>query len=492
MKRIRFIKYPLIVLLSVIVYSAAAQTSQVLYFMNLPQNHLLNPSLRPTNSMYIGLPGFSGVGISASNNLFNFSDVFIRGRADSVMTFLHPDYDIENFLPAIKDKNSLEPRLNVPIFGLGFSIGGDTYIFVDINERIEANFVLPGDIMKLGLQGNEQFRGSDIDLSSFRGDMKYYREAGIGFSKNFTNKLRLGFKTKMLFGIAAASVHNNSFGITVNDDYTHTLDADLMVNMSGPFRAYMTDDGKLDSLVFDDSRFDNGSGIARFLLNSKNFGVSFDLGASYDISDKITVSAAVTDIGYINWKSEPTNLEAKGRFEFGGFDMTRFADGSMSFDSLASATLDSLKDAFVFNDSRNPFTTFLPYGITVGGSYDLTSKVSIGLLSHSRIIGKQIKEALTLSANVNLGNALSFSLAYTAANHRYDNLGAGLSLRAGFFQIYAVADRIPVGWNRIITENGNEFIVPASWNTINARFGINFVFGNKIKKKDDKPMVLVE
>ncbi|MDP3003687.1 MAG: hypothetical protein Q8N38_11230 [Bacteroidales bacterium] len=34
--------------------------------------------------------------------------------------------------------------------------------------------------------------------------------------------------------------------------------------------------------------------------------------------------------------------------------------------------------------------------------------------------------------------------------------------------------------------------LPASWNTINLRLGMNLVFGNRIKKKDDKPMVLVE
>ena len=489
---IRSIKYALILILSVIIYSADAQNSQVLYYMNLPQNHLLNPALRPTNSVYVGLPVFSGVNINANNNFINFSDVFVKGRTDSILTFLHPGYDTDKFLKKIKDKNSIEPELTIPLFGLGFSAGKDLYIFFDVNERFGGNLVLPGDIIKLALKGNEQFLGSKIDLSSLRGDLKYYREIGFGFSKNFTNKLRIGVKGKMLYGIAAASIDNRSLKINVNDDYSHTLDADLMVNFSAPLNVNMTTDNKVESLIFDDSRFDNNAGIMDFLLNTKNSGFGFDLGVTYDVTNDLIVSAAITDIGYIKWKTDVTNLKAESRFDFSGLNMLNVFNGTMTFDSLANEMLDSLQNSFTVNDTKTPFKTYLPYGVTFGGSYNLTKSFSVGLLSYSRLIGKQIREALTLSANVNLGNALSLSLAYTAANHQYDNLGIGLGLRAGFFQFYTVIDRIPVTWNKIKMDSGSSLILPANWNTINARFGFNFVFGNKIKKKDDKPMVLVE
>jgi hypothetical protein len=447
--------------------------------------------MRSTNAVYIGLPGLSGINININNNFINFSDVFIKGRSDSVFSFLHPDYDVDLFLKKINDKNSIEPEITVPIFGLGFSAGKDMYIFLDINERAEANAVLPGDIIKLALKGNEQFLGSGIDLSSLRGDMKYYREVGLGFSKNFTNKLRIGFKGKLLFGIASSSIDNRSLGIIINDDFTHTLNADLTLNFSAPVKAYSTNN-KLDSLIFDDTRFEETSGILDFLFNTKNVGFGFDLGATYNITDKFIVSAAVTDIGYIKWKTDVTNLKAKSNFKFSGFNMVDVINGTMTFDSLVNEMADSLKNSLEVDDTKDPFTTYMPYGITLGGSYNLTKNFSVGLLSYSRIIGKQIRESLTLSANLNLGNSLSASLAYTAANHRYDNLGAGLAFRAGFFQFFTIVDRIPVTWNKVVTENGDTYPVPLSWNAINARIGFNFVFGNKIKKKDDKPMVVVE
>jgi hypothetical protein len=82
-------------------------------------------------------------------------------------------------------------------------------------------------------------------------------------------------------------------------------------------------------------------------------------------------------------------------------------------------------------------------------------------------------------------------LTYTAANHRFDNIGAGLAFRPGIFQFYILTDRIPLVWNKIITDKST-IPLPSSWNTVNLRVGMNLAFGNRARKKDDKPMVEVE
>jgi hypothetical protein len=46
-------------------------------------------------------------------------------------------------------------------------------------------------------------------------------------------------------------------------------------------------------------------------------------------------------------------------------------------------------------------------------------------------------------------------------------------------------------WNRI-KDDSNNIIFPANWNTFNLRLGMNLVFGNRIKEKKDKPMIMVE
>jgi len=489
---IRKINFVLIMLLAVVVYDSAAQNSQVLYYMNLPQNHFLNPALRPSNTVYIGLPVLSGINVNVNNNFFNFSDIFIkRSSGDEIITIFHPDYNVSEFVKKIKDINFIEPQVLVQLFGLGFSAGRDLYITLDVNERVEGNVALPGDFLRLGFEGNEQFVGGRINLEALRGDVKYYREAGLGFSKDITNRLRLGIRGKVLFGMAAASIDNKSLGITVNDDYTHTFDADLMVNLSAPVEVYVSDENTIDSMAFKDSRFNSSSEIIDYLLKSKNIGFGIDIGAEISISERFKVSASVTDLGYIKWNRDLTNLKAKSQFEFSGIDLLDVYEGKMTFDSLGQELLDTLEKSFKFIDTQTPFTTYLPFGVSVGASYNLTKSISLGLLSYTRIIGKQYREALTLSANVNIGNAFSTTFAYTAANYSYDNLGFGLAFRPGIFQFYFLVDRIPVTWNKLIFEE-TTIPLPESWNTIHTRLGMNLVFGNKAKKKADRPMIQIQ
>lgn len=498
---IRKIKYILAALLLVAALDSEAQNSQVLYYMNLPQNHLLNPALRTTSKVYIGLPVISGINLNVNNNFFNFSDVFINGVVpDSLVTIFHPDYDPEEFVKKIKDVNSLEAEALVQMFGLGFYAGKDLYISLDINERVDGNIALPGDILRLGLKGNEQFVGDKIDLSSLRGDIMYYREASLGFSKNFTSNLRIGLRAKALFGIASASIDNRSLGITVNDDYTHTLNADLDANFSAPISFYLSGQNNIDSVKFDDSRFEKPSGggdqetdvraMIDYFLETENMGFGLDIGAEYKITDRLKVSAAVTDLGYIKWKKDISNLRAESEFVFSGINMLDVYNGSMTFDSLGTVLADSLKNSFYLTDTKTAFTTYLPFGVTFGGSFNLTNNFSVGLLSYTKFIGSQVREALTVSANLNVRSLFSATFAYTAMNHRYDNLGFGIAFKPGWFQFYLLADRIPVTWNKIVTD-GSSIPVPSSWNTVHLRLGMNLLFGNKVEKKNDKPMIML-
>ncbi len=465
--------------------SLFGQTGEALYYMNLPQNHLFNPALRPTNSFYLGI-GITGISANINNNFFNLSDVLIPGRADSIVTFLHPDYDINDFLDKIKKNNFLSSKINVQLFGLGFNAGKDIYIFLDINERAEANFSLPDEIIRVGLAGNENYIGKTIDLKNLDADLKYFREAGLGFSKMFGKNLRIGAKAKLLFGIAGFSFDNKNLRLTVNEDYTHTINADLTANISGPIDFYFDEDNYPDSIAVDDDILKS----TNFFLNTKNRGFGIDIGAVYNFTQKLSVSASVTDLGFIRWRNRATNLKAESTFAFSGFNIKDVVNGTKTFDELADEMLDSLKNSFIVSDDQEPFSTFLSPVIALGASYNITKKFGVGLLSHTYFESGCVRESFTISANLNLGNALSTTLAYTAANHRFDNLGAGLAFRAGMLQFYVITDRIPLTWNKIISED-NEILLPSNWNTLNIRFGLNLVLGNNIKKKTDKPMIII-
>jgi len=151
---------------------------------------------------------------------------------------------------------------------------------------------------------------------------------------------------------------------------------------------------------------------------------------------------------------------------------------------LENNMLDSLKNAFVVSRTKTSFTTYSRL-VFIRRSYNITKQISVGLFIIQQGYRKTIPGGSDLIANINLGNALSTSLSYTAENYQYDNLGAGLAFRAGIAQFYLVSDRIPISWNKISDKNNN-IILPANWNTFNLRLGMNLVFGNKSKEKSDR------
>ncbi len=474
------------VMLAMVFSRAESQNSQVLYFMDLPQNHLLNPALRSSNKIYVGMPGLAGFNINITNNFFSFSDVFTEGMkiSEETIPFLDPAFDAETFLNKIKRINYLEPQVSIQLIGLGFTTGRDLYLFLDVNERAEANIVFPRDLMRLAFLGNEEFVSQTFDLSALKADVRYYREIGVGFSKKLTPRLRIGAKGKLLFGFASGSYSNEALNLTVNEDLSNRLIADMTVKVSGPLNFYLDPENKIDEIKFDDSRFDTGKEW-QFFTNTKNPGFGLDLGAEYELTPKIVLSASVTDLGFIKWKSDITNLRGHGDANMKGIDFADIRDGSATLDELGSNLTDSLKNALTFTDTKEAFTTFLPFGVTVGGKYNVTDKFSVGLLSYSRIVKKQVREAFTLSANLNLASVLSACLTFTASSSSYSNLGAGLGVRAGFAQFYFLVDRVPLAWSRVNTGN-DSFRMPANWNTINLRCGLNLVFGNKgLKNQGD-------
>jgi hypothetical protein len=358
------------------------------------------------------------------------------------------------------------------------TIGDGLNVFLDINDRAEVNLVAPGNFIKLAFLGNEEFAGQTLDLSDLKADFNYYREIGIGASKNITPKLRFGAKAKLLFGITGGTFHNNTLNLTVNDDYTNTLEANMAMDISGPVYFHPESDNKIADVDFDNERFNSANGTFKFLTNMQNAGFGLDLGAEYAINDKIVLSAAITDVGFIRWKSDLSNIEAVGNVELKGLDFEDIYKGTATIDDLTENMVDSIKNAFVLAGTDKPFTTKLPVGAALGGKYNLNDKFSIGILSYSRITSQQIREALTLSANMNIGNKVSASLCYTVCNNNYTNLGLGLGFRASVFQFYFIADRIPLSWKKAVS-SGDSFPLPANLNTLQTRFGMNLVFGNK-------------
>lgn len=473
----------LLLLTAAISGNATAQTSQALYYMNLPQRNSLNPALQYTGRTFLGLPGISDISVRVDNNFLSISDMFTNGViSDSTFVFLEPGEDLDNFLAGLGANNSLEPQAGVQLFGLAFTVGKDLRITLDVTERFDANFVLPGDMLRLIIGGDDSYMGQNLDLSSLRADAKYYHQFGIGASKNVTEKLRVGARVLVLSGVASAYLTNNGITLTVNDDFTHTADANVSLNVSAPITFLKDEEGLINDVRYDGDRFNETSDAISYFSAMANPGVGFEAGAEYRFNDMFAVSAAITDFGFIKWKRDRSEIYITKTFEFNGLTMEDVRDESVTFDELMNWASDSIQNSIELSENPGAYNTYLPFTATAGFSFTPVKFFTAGVLSQTRFVGKQVHEAFTVSGNLHLGNFFSTTIAYTAANKRYDNLGFGIALRGGCCQFFALIDNVPLKWTEM-TVDGDDFRLPGNMNTVHARLGLNLVFGNREKDR---------
>ena len=481
----------------IIPFSLKAQENQTLYYMGLPQSRLMNPAMQSSCGFYLGLPGLSSVYFNYSNNSFSPDDFVFKGSgeyADSLITILHPSYDIDDFLNKLPERMYFSPETHVQLFSFGFR-SGDTYFTFDITEKANLFLSLPKDFMTLAFHGNSAFVGGTADFSDLTFDMTEYRQYGVSLSKKINKNLTFGAKGKLLFGKANLSLKNADLGITIDEGtaLTHTLHSDISLNVSAPITVTTDSEGFIEDLdISEDMDADNG--IIDFVLNTGNVGVAVDFGAVYNIGDYFTLSASVVDLGYINWKQDVYNFVSKGTYDFEGIDLSSEFDvnDDRDLEDVAEAMLDSIADIFKPLSQEESYINMLPTKIYLGGTFNVSEKLNLGFLSRSQIYKGKIQQAFTISANTNLGNALMTSVSYTMSNNSYNNLGAGLSFRGGPFQFYLVSDHIPVTFNKLQFEDNGDvtsFPFPTDLKRINIRVGLNFVFGCNSKRFKDKPLL---
>jgi hypothetical protein len=463
-----------------------AQVSQTQYFLGFPQANMTNPAFRPASKTFIGLPVLSGNNISINNNMFKMTELLQpMPGSDSIITILHPDYDLDAFLNSLGKTGFVSMDVSMQVLAVGFTIADDWYVDISLSQKMNASVYIPRDLFTLALKGNGSFLGSSIDLSGLGFEAMQYMETSVGVSKSINDKLRVGARVKLLYGGVGASIDNQRLEIDVNNDFSHTIHSDLMLNFSGPVDFYVNDDNMLDSAIIREN-------IDPFnlLLNGKNPGIAFDFGAEYKLMHNLTVSASIIDLGFIRWKNDVFNFRATNNFSFDAFDMTNVISGEEDLDDMLDNLADSLKNSFIMTDGAEKFNMGLPTKLFLGAQYRPLKYLGLGVLSRTTFNQGHISQALSLSGSIYAGDVFSGSLTYTMTNRSYNNFGLGFAVKMGPVQWYTIADQIPATWVKFSdSSTGDSFSVPNRIDYLNVRVGFNLVFGKVKQKAVDKPMI---
>lgn len=470
-------------LLGVFGFNNAQQDLTLMNLDNIQQVQYVNPAFRPQARLNIGIPGVSSIYFNHINTVFTPKDLFeVNGGTTTLR--------VEHLKEMWKARNYYGISLKEDLIHFGFAYKKDNYISFNITENFYSRLTLPGDLLRFPFTGNasSSLDNGTLDFSGLGIELNHYREYALGFQRKWNEKLNVGVKLKYIYGMENIHTKKSDFKWTTDPNtFDWEISGQMNINTSGIY-------GEVDSLS-NNTDLENKK-YADYVLKRKNRGLGLDFGATYDLTEKITVAGSVVDFGFIRWKNNNLNLESNdGTFVYNGID---FSNAAMAPDSVRQDSVEAAisqvetdaQNAFNADTNSNKYSTSLMTRFYLSGSYKVyEAKKHSGKASamlHGELFRGRVRPSLTLAYTQSLGRVLQLSASYSMVNRDYKNIGIGASLNLGSFQFYFITDNVLAGQFASIKINSTSDGIPYPYSAKNVHFrtGFNLTFGRKNKDKD--------
>lgn len=271
-----------------VVSSASAQELQTGFFLdNYAYSHRINPALQASRD---DVSGYFGAGadnfvISAHTNVG--VNNFLFPSQDGKLVIGLDDYvSDEEFLSGLSPVNTVRLGINENLFAIGGKGKRGLAFNFELNLKSNNNVNVSKDVFELLKKGGDL---GSMQFDDFSIGSRNYLEAALGFGKK-CGRLSLGFKVKALVGVASADLSINELSVdALGDDFSIQGNAD--VRIAAKPVDYLDDQGRFKT-----------PGLGK--IGSSGMGVAFDLGAVFEATDRIEISASVNDLGGITWDCE--------------------------------------------------------------------------------------------------------------------------------------------------------------------------------------------
>jgi len=372
----------LIVLFLIEVLNNAIRAQQVstLYFMeNAPERNYLNPAFQPFTQFYLSLPVIGFTQLDVGNNSLALKDFIYKQNGQNI-TFLNKNGDVGSFYRNIRHNMVIRTDLQTNLFAFGFR-HEQTYWNFSLSEKINGMVAIPKDAFKLALYGTPDINANNYNFATLQTDMTAYTELAAGFSRQEDDQLTIGAKLKLLLGNVNISNTNKVARLYAGID-KWVLNLNGSVNVSAPV-AYRVDSGYQSVSVSSNNRVGDW-------LKPAGVGAGVDVGAVYRLNDKLTLSGAITDLGFIRWTKNTQNFNYTSDLTYDG--ITQQTANATNFQNIidrittrnyVSDSLNNvLQTAIVSRRSNNHYFTGTTAKINLGVEYALfDNTLSFGLLS---------------------------------------------------------------------------------------------------------------
>ncbi len=483
--RLKYLFTALSVIAILSIGTANAQNTATLYFMDeIAERNNMNPALTPNCKFYIDLPVLPNFYLNAGINNLMLRDL-IFNKNGVTQTFLNNQANRDKFFKTLRPYTSINTYFGLNILSFGFQIQKRHFITFDAGLQADINAYIPRDIFKLAIYGTPDENGvNSFNLNSLGIDATIYSNVSVGYMNVINPQWTVGGKVKFLMGYANISTNINTLTLDASRQ-NWTLNTNARINASLPITYSTNEDGGLD---MNSIGIQNTSELLSLIYTPAGVGAAIDLGFTYKPIKDLTISAAVTDLGFLHWNRNFVSGNMQGTHQIDGF-IDYNAGDSINTDAIIDNLIGLGEDIVgtIHVDEGKKYTSMIHANFTVGAEYGiLKNKISFGALNRLRFNNSHVSDELTISANFRPLHWLKASLSYSFIDGRWGNIGLGFNIRAGMFNMYIIADYIPVSWAEIASAEQNlNLPLPYRTQRVNLQAGMAWNIGRHANDPDN-------
>lgn len=361
---------------------AKAQMRSAYFIDTYTMAHEMNPALQPDSSyMTIPILGNTYAGIGASLSL---DDILFETSDGSLTTFMSKGtISKQDLLDRVGNGVTVDAGIRLTLLSIGRRLSAEKYQTLGVTLRTDANGYLPKglfDCMK-------DIENKNYNIDNAGAKASAYMEIAAGESRKLNRKITVGAKAKMLIGLLNADIGIDNITLNISGQDTWTANGKAKLNVSGP--EYKTEtktyNGRPES-------YEQVTGIENYKFGIHGIGLAIDGGITYKADSHWTLSAAITDLGFVTWLKSHKAGNNGETFTFSGFqniEVEKSDENSLKqqWDNMHD---DLMELAHLEEQGNTAFTKLLGATVNIGAMYfiDPRGKYRAGALLTGRIDGK--------------------------------------------------------------------------------------------------------
>jgi hypothetical protein len=452
-------KVILMTILSLLVLLGSAQSNLLYYNSNDQFNApAINPAFLSSQHKFT----FSIFPLSGMSVGYNNQEV-VKGMLLDFVSGNLTQEKMNAIFKSLIEKDLFMQRFETSLFNFGYHSEIGAFNF-RINEIEQIRSGLKNDFTQFIT--NPEFLTIQLNQPrNLYADGVHYREYSLGYAREMLNhKLSVGLRAKIYFG--KASLYTEAPGVGTAQNGRYFLETSEPINTSFPVDFVFSEDS-----IISGANPSEGFTALKYLFNRKNSGMGIDLGITYNVSQKLQLSASVVDLGRINWTSNLNRLNLKGKYEILPQYIKDSGANYVTKDpSFSTDTKEDLNQLFKSVIDIADYSTNLPTSFYAGGQYSVNTKLKIGFVDRFVQSKGMSQNSFSLTANYEVNKKLSLISGYSAIGKSINNIPFAL--------IYNWAS----GQSFLGTDNLLAFFVPSNADYAGISFGTCFyIFKPKVK-----------